>query len=351
MAEPAVVPAGAPATQPANTMAFTEENLDANIQAALNPPTDANAGVPAETPPVATQAPEGPPAATVPPVEGTPAETPPAEADTGKAQRISQQNAQMKAALIKMGVDPDSDTMEAIASGLVTPEEVRAARQPVQPQATAAPPVATAPEVPLSQQISNLKGILDTPVPSDGLSANDVQDRQKALLGVVEAQAKQIDQITKAREQDQRQDAANNVISATQSVFESTVLPTLPANLPDDVKKAASDMFLGATEMENINLIRDYGAEKANTPEGYKHSATQVAPKFNQLLKAAFDAGAASSNPNAVPANTAPANTVTPMRPGTRGGSPPPPANKNQFSLQNLDNNVDAFLATQEGRV
>ena len=320
----------------------TLENFDANVAAELSSQTGESAGAATAT----TDAPVEPPAATSQPAEGTKG----AEAEA-KMHRINQDNANLRATITKMGIEPDSDTAEQLRSGLITYDDVLRARQPVT-TTTPAAPQATAPEVSLPQKIDNLRSVLNKPLSPQGLTAEEVQDRQIAFLDVIAGQAKEIDNIKQSQAQKNAQEEASRMVAATNDVFSNSVVSELSAEIPEDVRQIAASAFLGATDIENISLIREIGEDRANTPTGYSHSATKVAPNFKKLIQAVYKAGQDSNNPNPNPpvAPTAPRTNIQALRPGG-GPTPPPPADKNKYDIENLDANIDDFLASDEGRV
>jgi len=327
--------------QPASTL----ENLDTNVATELAAQADVNAGVVPDTTTPASGEPEAAPGT---PVEGTPE----AEADQGKASRLSQQNAQMRAALTKFGVDPDGDTIEAINTGLVTIDEVIAARQPIAPTAASTP---TAPEPTLGEKINNLKSVLAVPIPEKGLSSQDVQERQEAFLDVIATQAEQINNVTKTQDQDRATVEANKSVAAINTVFDEQITPILPTGLSEELKQTATQMFLATVDFSNDDLVRSHGKAKAQTPEGYTFTAKKVAPQFAAVLKGAFDAGIASTGaapavpavPNAGVHNVTPPNVLKPAV----GGAPPAPVNTTKFTLGNLEANANNYLAAQQPRV
>lgn len=342
-----VVAASEPGTSTSQVApeANTLDNLDAKVAEVIDSQTGVSTDV-AE--PAATPVPGEPGAAPATPAE----ETPPAEADEAKMHRVSQDNATLRTTLRKLGVEPDSDVVEQINAGVITLDDIVRARQPVTP--TAAPQVSppTAPEIPLDQQIDNLKSILDKPIGPDGISAENVRDQQKAFFGVIASQAKEIKNITQSQEQREQQEQANGMVTATNEVFNTDVLSGLTVEIPEDVREIGAKMFLGATDIENIELIKSHGKEKALTADGYRYSASQIAPEMKQFIQAVYKAGRDSLNPNPTPpvVPTAPRTNVQPLRPGG-GPTPAPPVDKDKFAIENLRANVDNFIASDEGPV
>lgn len=337
-----VVPAEAPeAVQPANTL----DNVNKEVINELTSPTGESAG---DAPVATTPAPSEPVAAPATPAE----ETPPAEADEGQMHRVSQHNAQMSAVLTKLGIDPNSDTMEAIASGLVTADEVIAARRPVAPGAVApAASTPSAPETSLDQKLANLQSIIDKPIdPVTGVMSKDYVAMQKGVMDVVGSLVQENQNIKQSYEKKESAERANSMVAATGDVFNTQVADQLSAELPEEVRQIGAEMFLGATDIENISLANTFGKEKAVTANGYRHSATKVAPKMQRFIKAIYKAGQDSLNPNPTTttpsAPTAPGTTVQVMRPGSGSPSIPPPAPKDHFALENLNQRTEEYFAS-----
>lgn len=310
--------------------ASTLDNLEANIENEIGSPTDQNAGV---TQPPTTPATEEPPAATVPAVEETDAE---AEA---KTQRISQDNANLRATLTKIGIDPDSDTAEQLRAGLITLDDVVRARAPVTPQTTVSD--APAPELPLDQRLSNLQSTLASQ--KDGeVTAGQYRETQGKMLEVITGLVQANQNIVKEQEVNTQNQRVQGMIDAASDIFSKEVL----VNVPEDVREIATEMFLGATDIEHVALRRQHG-DNAETPEYFKHTATKVAPKFNTLIQSIYKAGQQSITAGGVPKP----GVINPIPPGVGAGTPAPPVPKGKFSDNNLDANVDEYLAQTQARV
>ena len=257
---------------------------------------------------------------------------------------------------MKVGVDPDSNVAEQLRTGLITYDDLVKSRQPVTPATTEAS-TQTAPEVSLEQKLTNLKSTLDKPVGKNGVSAEDYLETQKAFMDVVATQAQEIDNIKQSQEKKEFAENANKMVSATGEVFNTQVVAELSNEIPEEVRQIGAEMFLGATDIENISLIETHGKEKAVTADGYRHSATQVAPEMKQFVEAIYKAGRDSMNPNpnpeppAVPANpNTPKTTVQVLRPGG-GPVTPPPDDKNKWNIENLRDRTNEYFGSQEGRV
>lgn len=312
--DPIVAPVVEP-TEPASPAPSTLENLEQNVATEL---TGASAA------PDGSAAPVDPNAAS-----GEPAEAPPAEAD-GKSQRIQQENAQLRATVRKFGVDPDSDVMDQLNSGLLTVADIVKPREPVEPPA---------PTQTLQQKIDNLKTANLTG--TDGaVDAKAFLDDRSQLIEVLDAVVQDNTQLRQAREGDQQTIRAQQTASAAASVFDTDVNVTLP----DDVMSVAKELFLGAVDNRVYDMANDpnVGRDRALSVEGYTFAAKQLAPKFGALV------AAIKGEPAPVPAV---APNVVPLAPGTGGASPPPPVPKGKFDMRNLDQNVDAYLAGRQVRV
>ena len=349
MAFPGQTDTGVVATDDPSTSQGAEpntlDNLDARVAEVIDSQTSASTG---DATPATTPVPGEQEAAPATPAEGTSQ----AEADEAKMHRVSQENAKLRIAITKFGVDPDSDLVEQINAGVITVDDITRARQPVTPTAAPQASTPTAPEIPLDQQIDNLQSIVNAPIPERGYSSEDVQARDKAFMGVIAGQVKQIQNITQSQEQKEQQEQAHSMVAATNVVFNEDVLSDLMAEIPEDVREIGSKMFLGATDIENIELIKSHGKEKALTADGYRFSANKVAPEMKQFIQAVYKAGQDSTNPNPIPPThpIAPRTNVQPLRPGG-GPTPAPPVDKDKFAIENLSRNVDEELAAQEGRV
>lgn len=335
-----------PGTSQGAAQANTLDNLGANVDAEISSQqADASAGA---APDATTPAPGEPGAAPATPVEGTP----PAEAGEAKMQRISQDNANLRTTLTKLGIKPDSDVAEQLRTGLITYDDIVRSRTPVAPAATvpeASTP--TAPEVSLEQKIDNLRSVLNKPIGPEGIGAENIKEQQTAFLDVIAGQAQEIDNIKQSQEKKESTEKANRMVAATNDVFNAEIIAGLSAEIPEDVRQIGAEMFLGATDIENISLIETHGKEKAVTVDGYRYSATQVAPKMKQFIQAIYKAGQVSMNPNPTPnppvTPAAPRTSVNALRPGGGGPSPSPPVPKDKFDINNLVANVDEELARQ----
>ena len=337
-----------PGTSQGASQANTLDNLEANVAAEMDSQTGGSTG---DGTPPATPVSGEPEAAPVSPAEGIA----PAEADEAKMHRVSQDNSTLRAFVRKMGFDPDSDVVEQVNAGIVSYDDIVRARQPVSPTATPGAPTPPAPEISLDQKIYNLRSIVNSPIPERGYSSEDVQERDKAFMDVIAGQAKQMQNITQSQEQREQQEKANSMVNATNEVFNTAVVAELANELPEDVRQIGAEMFLGATDIANISLIKQHGQKKAVTAEGYRYSAEEVAPKMKQFIQSIYEAGRNSLNPNPAPnpptVPTTPRTNVLPLRPGAGGGSPPPPVNKNKWDIRNLGANVAEHLSQQEGSV
>ncbi|MHC4364806.1 MAG: hypothetical protein ACYSTJ_04985 [Planctomycetota bacterium] len=352
----AVVPASDPAISGGDPNANTLDNLEANVRNIIveqqppTPPTDASPG---DAPAAATQVPGEPasseqepaePAAPAAQVEPTAAE---AEA---KAHRIQQENANLRTTLIKMGVNPDSDIAEQLRSGMITRDDLMRISQPAPP---AQPQVAepAAPEVPLEQKLRNIQAMRTAMQKKPEISQEDFKAFADQQMDVMI----QVAQDNQAIKQEQENTALQNLLNQTEGAAKNVFGTAVKAAIPENVREIAEHFFVGATDLDVGELARNpnIGRQKAFTPQGYTHAATQLAPKFDQFVNAVFKAGNDAAIAAIQKANPG-ANVqgaVNPLPPGTGGGSPPPPAQKGTFAIENLDRNVDAFLATTQAQV
>jgi hypothetical protein len=324
-----------PAQTPDGSQTSTLDNLAANIAQGMGvsdePATDVSTGAP----PPATPVPPEPPAAAEPAVEDKDAEA------AAKATRLSQDNANLRATLTKMGVDPDSDTAEQLRTGLITVDDLMRARQPVPPTPVSTPtePKPAAPEVPLDQKLVNLQQTLANQ--KGDVSAEEYRTTQGQMLEVITGLVQANQNIYQTQESNALQALLDKTLSTTKEVYGSAVTSTVP----DDVKDIGESLFVGATDVEVGNLAREVGREKAFTPEGYRHVATKMAPKFDKFVQAIYKMGAQAAVDAINRGGSSGQQVVNPLPPGGGGAPPPPPADKNHFDINNLQANVDAELA------
>lgn len=322
---------------------FTEENLAANIAAQLDSLPDESTGVPEL--PATTEVPGETPAAADTPVEKTDAEV--AAEETAKMHRISQDNANLRATLKALNVDPDSDTADGLRSGLISVEDITRARTPV-PATTPTPTEPATPQIPLAQKISNLQTRVRQP--GRNPNADDYAKDFDELMGVVTDQDQVIKDITQTMESNDLSNLLNTTMAATKETFASEVKTVLP----DDVREIGEQFFVGATDIAVGELARTHGKARAFTANGYRHAAKGLAPKFDQLMTAVYNAGSAAGIKaikagSPVPTGTVP--VVNPITPGTGSGTPAPPADPEQFSIKNLQKNVDNYWKTTTQQV
>lgn len=328
-------------TNPAETggsQVSTLDNLEANIANNLGLPTNVSTGEPAGS----TEVPPEPPAATEPEVKESDAEA------AAKETRLSQDNANLRATLTKLGVDPDSDTAEQLRSGLVTAEDIIRARQPIPPASVveSVKSDAVAPTVSLDQKLINLQNTLTTQKAKGGdVSSEEYRNTQGQFLEVITGLVTANQNINQTQEDNALRALLDRTVSTTKEVFGSAVT----VKVPDDVKEIGENFFIGATDVEVGNLAREVGRERAFTPEGYRHVATKMAPKFDQFVQAVYKAGAQAAT-DAIKKG-GPMNEIVPLSPGGGGAPPAPPADKNQFNLNNLDANVNAFITSTQRQV
>ena len=321
----------------------TLENLEVNIAAQLDSLADESTGD-AETP-AATPVPGETLAAADTEVEKTDAEV--AAEETAKMHRVSQDNAKLRATLIALKIDPDSDTAEGLVSGLISVDDVRRAQAPASATAPTATEPAT-PEISLAQKISNLQ----TRIKQTGRNPNstDYQKDMVDMMGVVTDLVQENQNITQTMESNDLSNLLNTTMTATKETFASEVKTVLP----DDVREIGEQFFVGATDIAVGELARTHGKEAAFTANGYRHAAKGLAPKFDQLMTAVYKAGsdaATKAIKGGKPVPTGTTLVVNPIAPGVGAGTPAPPANPEQFSIKNLQKNVDDYWKTTTPQV
>lgn len=347
-----VVQGNEPVHSPSDPNPNTLDNLEANIIKELdNVNTGENDGVPQIPDTTDTS---GQPAA-APAGQATtqePAKPAEAGADNAKFQRVSQENSNLRKTLTKLGIDPDSDIAEQINSGLITFEDVvRMKTTPAQsfqqPQTQAQQP---APQVTLDQKLTNLTNILAAQKTKTEISADEYLKTQDHILGVVADLVQANQTLQQSSERTVNEQRLDKCVQAINDVFENEIKSIIPA----EVSQVAKSAFLGLTDINNVDLVKQIGPDRAQTPEGYTHTAQQAAPNFKKLIQSVYQAGMKAATKNITTGNPNPNQPNTNVVPLTPGGGPvqPPPPDKNRFDLDNLDANVTNFLAsTTQGRV
>jgi hypothetical protein len=317
-------------TEPGSTNPSTLDNLAANIAGVISP-TDASQGAPAVIPPATTPAPTTPDAATVPKVDDKDAE---AEA---KAHRLSQDNANLRATLTKMGVDPDGDMAEQLRQGYITFDDIVRTKT----TATPAEPKAPAPEVPLNQKLADLQNVLaEQRRNPNNVTGEQYVKTQDKLLEVITDLATANQNISQQQEMSAQNIKAQRMVDAADAVYSKEVGNTIPK----DVADIAQEMFLGAVNLEHVSLVGKHG-ERVDTPQVFGNVAAQVTPKFNQFVQAIFKAGQDEATAR-ITGKQPTSATVNPLTPGIGTGTPPPPEPKDKFDIRNIDKNVEEFLRT-----
>lgn len=324
----------------------TLQNLDANTaqelsnQQAASSQTGDSAG---DTTQVSTEAPGTPQSSEEPAAADTQASETEAEV-AGKATRIAQDNADLRRTLEAIGVNPDSADAEHLRSGLIDPKEFIKSRYSsiLTPDNTPQTSEPAATTVPLDQKLIDIQHDLKGQEGRE-ITGKEYQKTQTQMLDVIQNlvtdnQNSQFDQ----RNRDTK-DLQNRNIAATNDVFNQTA----SVNIPQDLREDAADLVLGSTDIAVGKLAREFGPQKALTPAGYTHEAKAASEKLNRIVEAAYKAGQTAAITNINP----PANPpIVPLQPG--GGSTPiPQGNKPKMTLDNLDSNVDKFLATTQNQV
>jgi len=320
-----------PGTTEGSTGTSTLDNLEANVAAQIGGPE----GIAPSAPAGATTEPEGTPAA------GEPKAGEDAEA-AAKAQRISQDNANLRATLIAAGIDPDSDTAEHLRTGLVTLDDIIRSKQPAPTVPAAAPKTdATASEVPLDQKLINLQNALAAQ--KGDVSAEQYRETQGKMIEVITGLVQANQSITQQRKIDANTQVVQGMIGAANDVFTKEVA----SDIPEDVREIASTMFLGATDLEHGAVEQQFG-NAAHTPEHFRNTAAKVAPKVKAFVQAIYKAGAQAQLEAINKGRPTGGAVVNPLQPGTGSGSPPPPPAPGKYDIRNLNANVDEVLRSTQ---
>lgn len=311
----------------------TLNNLSANIAnvlAAQQEVTDAEQNAPSAVPasnqePVTPEQVEETPATEVPGTEG----------------RIKKENAALRAAMMKIGIDPDSDMVDQLREGFVTIDDILTAKRGIQPQQPVHQPEQPKANIPLSQKLGNLKESLQR----DGdVDAREYRQTVGQMLEIIEDLGKDNERLKQTTETQNLQQMIDQITNTTKAVFNEAV----KFQIPPEVKSIAEEMFFGATDVQAGYLARDVGREKAITPQGYRFVASKLAPQFEQFCQSIYNAGRKSAGGKV---ETPTAKSVTAFAPGSGGGTPAPRPDKSRFDINKLNTNVNEFLAGTQSQV
>lgn len=311
-------------------------DLDAAVEAQLagNTPGDAtttpvqpsspNAGAQAATP-----ATDGA-ATTAAAPEAAPTDTP--AVDAGTLTRLQQDVAQKDALLRAIGLDPDSESVELAAKGIIDPRTlIRTTPQTVQPN-VAPPPVS--PEVPLDERLANIQKHLEK---GGDVDAEQYRADVGGLLNVVGDLVKANDTSQQqARQNEVKQMARNNTDATYAVINQSHAYKALNA----DQQQVVKALVLGATDVKAAEMAANpqIGTAKAFRPETYAHIAQSVTGQLESLLATAFANGKAAATQSIASPNS----PVNPVQPG--GGATPITPATPRITTKTLDDAVNSYL-------
>jgi hypothetical protein len=171
----------------------------------VSAPTDSSASPDAAQ--TGTPAPAAPDASTEPAVDDT-------GIDEATATRVQQENAALRATLMKVGIDPDSDVAENLRSGLITVDDILRTRQPQQPTAQSTQEPEAQPPT-LDQKLQSLQKRLGR---SDPVTNEEYKQDMSAALDVIGTLVRDI-QDGKREQNTQR--LFEEVTTSTKEVFSS----------------------------------------------------------------------------------------------------------------------------------
>ncbi|MHC4620395.1 MAG: hypothetical protein ACYTEQ_21815 [Planctomycetota bacterium] len=296
----------------------------------LNEPTEGDpqqAG--AQTEPTTTEGSEGAtatPATEEPQSDATPTAPAQVSDDSGEVDRLRKDLQAKEQALAALGIDANSSTVDQLAMGLLKPEDLLRPQQPESPPAT------------LSDKIRQIKEGIGS---SEPVTEDKYRKDMSAALDLV-------GELVESQDRQQREQEIQSMVernkSASKSVFaESEVLGQLPQDLHD----AAENLMLGMTDLDvgqfSLELPPDRRYQ-AMTPQVYSKFAGNAKQRFEAIYKHAFEAGKLAAQGN-------PAPTVNPIAPGGGPTPPPAPETSKTHTLDQLEQNVNAYLAGTQLRV
>lgn len=249
--------------------------------------------------------------------------------------RIRQDNAALRATLIKLGVDPDSSDAENLRNGYVSVDEFVNAKfgRDKPPQ-----PASAQPELTLVEKIQKLRTAVSS---VDG--AVSVDDYKQQLLTAVEVIghiAEDNNIVRSERQQDQTQRVLDNCMNACRTTYQSH--GSFKSLAPEAQVKAAS-FIESATDMRVGQLAQQIGFDNAAKPQIYQNETAKVLQEFSSLVQAISGKAAPSPQPQG----------MAHVAPQVMGSGPAQPIStpKPKMDLNDLSTNVDRYLASVAGRV
>jgi hypothetical protein len=275
---------------------------------------------------------EGEPVSTTPP---TPQAQPtaaapddPLKAAQAKVSRLEQEHAKTANLLQQLGVDPNSDTAERFASGVLTKEDLLReigvqVPAPAQPQIT--------PQQKMDMAIERMK--------KDGVTEADV-------IGVFEAVRDAQQNVQGAVAQ---RDFRDNLTECLTAVTNTIKADEVHSKLPDTLREIEEQIFISSTDnrlMREAQYSRNPDSYK--TPQNYSRFAQQQAQRLNNLRNYYIEQGRQMERQQAAPP---PQGTPppAPISPSVGSGPTVPPAQTvnrdnwkeqtDQWAKQNLPRN------------
>lgn len=234
--------------------------------------------------------------------EEPPAASPAPTADSGTETRYKQENARFRQALQRLNINPDSDTMDQLLSGLIDPKDLYAKQEtPVQQQET--------------KSLSERFRALSAKARSEGASAED-------LAELADLQAELIDRQDQQQQQTQQQQVLQQCVTNAVSALDGDELLT---HLPEDIQQKAQHIFLGAVDQRMGQIARTVpDPSRLMKPDVYGHYARQYKPEFDAFCKALVEHGRSLSKPAPPPSGIRPAGASTGTAPAVpqRGREP-----------------------------
>lgn len=201
----------------------------------------------------------------VPPVQGEPESTTPKPVepttskpvepvkDDGTVKRLEQKAAKFEKAMKLMGLDPNSEIVEQIAAGIISPEEAKAI-------VYGRPAPAPTPQNPVETPIETMRRIQAKADKGESISNKDFAEYSKADLTLREQQMER-EQVGKIQQIEyETRSAVDNVLNTDE----------FHQKMPSEVKSFENQLFWGSTDCLIGTKIRDDGI---SVQDGYNRYA------------------------------------------------------------------------------
>jgi len=194
-----------------------------------------------------------------------------AQVDKGTLTRIQQQNAQLRKALVNLGMDPDSDDVNNLSSLRRTPQPTESAKTPTDPR-------------------QRLSKTIDKVQEQKGVTLEDFLSVANAMYSTIE----NLDQ------RESMKDEQSNVRECLQTVNGVLAGDPVHSKLPENIRAIEAELFVAGTDYSLMNEAKSRGIDMRPlmTPQNYQGQARKMAERLNALRNYYISVGAKPKAPN-----------------------------------------------------